>query len=138
MDKDALVQFIRARGLAVLATTSVEGRPQAAVIGVAATDEGGIVFDTTRGSRKFVNLTRQPRVALAIGCDWADERTVQLEGTATEIPPDAAAAEAYYLQFPDGRKRARWPDIVHVLVQPDWGRFSDYRPETFGTEDIVW
>ncbi len=49
-DKDALVQFVRARGLAVLATVSADWHPQAAVVGVAATDDGDIVFDTTRTS----------------------------------------------------------------------------------------
>jgi PPOX class probable F420-dependent enzyme len=136
MNRDALVQFARARGLAVLATTSADGHPQAAVVGIAATDDADIVFDTTRTSRKFANLTRQPRVALVIGCDWGDERTIQLEGTAREIPPDDPAVAAYYEQFPTGRERAAWPDIVHVRVRPDWGRYSDYRPETFGTKEI--
>jgi len=136
VDRDALVQFTRARGLAVLATTSADGHPQAAVVGIAATDDADIVFDTTRTSRKFANLSRQPRVALAIGFDWADERTVQLEGTAAEIPQDDPAVAAYYKQFPTGRERAAWPDIVYVRVHPDWGRYSDYRPETFGTQEI--
>ncbi|SRR6266536_1379033 len=136
MDRDALVQFARARGLAVLATTSADGRPQAATVGIAATDDADIVFDTTRTSRKFANLSRQPRVALVIGCDWGDERTVQLEGTAAEIPPGDPAVTAYYEQFPTGRDRAAWPDIVYVRVRPDWGRYSDYRPETFATQEI--
>jgi len=33
MDRDALVQFARARGLAMPATTSADGHPQAAVVG---------------------------------------------------------------------------------------------------------
>jgi hypothetical protein len=64
MDRDALVQFARARGLAVLATTSAGRHPQAAVVGIAVTDDRDIVFDTTRTSRKFTSLSRQPRVAL--------------------------------------------------------------------------
>ncbi len=136
VNREALVQFARARGLAVLATTSADGRPQAAVIGIAVTDDGDIVFDTTRTSRKFTNLSRQPRVALVIGFDWADEQTVQLEGTAAEIPQDHPAVAAYYKQFPTGRDRAAWPDIVYVCVHPDWGRYSDYRPGTFGSQEI--
>jgi PPOX class probable F420-dependent enzyme len=127
MDRDALVPFARARGLAVLATTSADGRPQAAVVGIAITDDGDIVFDTTRTSRKFANLTRQPRVALVIGFDWADEQTVQIEGAAAEIPQDNPAVAAYYEQFPTGRERAAWPDIAYVRIHPDWGRYSDYR-----------
>ena len=64
MDRDALVQFARAGGPAVLATTSAGGHPQAAVAGIAVTGDGDIVSGTTRTSRKFTNLSRQPRVAL--------------------------------------------------------------------------
>jgi PPOX class probable F420-dependent enzyme len=136
MDRDALVRFARARGLAVLATTSADQHPQAAVVGIAVTDDGDIVFDTTRSSRKFTNLSRQPRVSLVIGFDWADEQTVQLEGTAAAIPQDHPAVAAYYKQFPTGRDRAAWPEIVYVRVHPDWGRYSDYRPQSFGAQEI--
>ncbi|WP_030943710.1 pyridoxamine 5'-phosphate oxidase family protein [Streptomyces sp. NRRL S-646] len=136
MDRNALVHFIRARRLAVLATTAADGRPQAAVVGIAATDTGDLVFDTTRSSRKFANLRRQPRVALVIGFDWGDEQTVQLEGVAAEITQDDPDVAAYYEQFPSGRERAAWPDIVYVRVRPDWGRHSDYRPGSSGVQEI--
>ena len=54
----------RARGLAMLATTSAGGHPQTAVAGIAVTGDGGIVFGTTRTSCKFTSLSRQPWVAL--------------------------------------------------------------------------
>ncbi len=130
------MQFVRGRALAVLATTSADGRPQAAVVGIAVTDDGDIVFDTTRTSRKFANLSRQPRVALVIGVDWGDEQTVQLEGTAAEISREDPAVVAYYEPFPTGRERAAWPDIVYVRVHPDWGRYSDYHPETVGIQEV--
>lgn len=136
MDRNTLVQFVRARRLAVLATTTADGYPQAAVVGIAATDAGDLVFDTTRSSRKFANLCRQPRVALVVGFDWGDEQTVQLEGTAAEIGQDDPAVAAYYEQFPSGRERAEWPDIVHVRVRPDWGRYSDFRPGSSGVQEI--
>jgi len=136
MDRNALTRFTRARRLAVLATISADGHPQAALVGIAATDAGDFVFDTTRGSRKFANLCRQPRVALVIGLDRGDEQTVQLEGTAAEIPQDDPAVAAYYDQFPTGRERAAWPDIVYVRVRPDWGRHSDYRPGSSGVQEI--
>ncbi len=137
MDRQALVQFVRARGLAVVATVSPDGDPQAAVVGVAATDNGDLVFDTTRTSRKFGNLRERERVALVIGFDWNDEQTVQLEGAAIEVPQDSPAVAAYFAQFPSGRDRAARPEIGYVRVRPDWGRYSDYRPESFGTHDIA-
>jgi PPOX class probable F420-dependent enzyme len=137
MNPDELVQFVRARGLAVLGTVSADGHPQAAVVGVAATNDADIVFDTTRTSRKFANLGRHPRVALAIGFDWNDEQTVQLEGSAAEVAQESPAVAAYYAQFPTGRERAARPGLVYVRVRPSWARYSDFRPESFGTQDIL-
>lgn len=136
MDRSALISFIRQRGLAVLATTNDSGHPQAALVGVAVTDRGEIVFDTVTTSRKYANLTRDGRVALVIG--WDDEQTVQLEGVAEAIrqPADDPGVAAYYEQYPDGRGRAVWPDIVYIRVMPEWARYSDYRPETFRVEEV--
>jgi general stress protein 26 len=128
MTIDELVEFVRARGLAVVASVDPSGRPEAALIGVAATDRGEIVFDTSNHSRKVVNVEHHPLVALVIG--WDDEVTLQCEGTA-DFPTgeDLARCQAvYFEQYPDGRARADWPDIRYVRVQPTWLRLSDYRP----------
>lgn len=70
---------------------------------------------------------------VVIGFHWADEQTVQLEGTAAEIPQDHPVVAAYDKQVPTGRDRAAWPEIVYLRVPPDWGRYSDYRP---GAQEI--
>lgn len=53
MTLNDFVTFLRQRGLAVLASRGSDGHPQAALIGVAATDQGEVVFDTSRRSRKY-------------------------------------------------------------------------------------
>ena len=129
MDRDGFVAFVRARGLAVLATRGPEGLPQAALLGVAVTDEAEIVFDTSRRSRKYGNLARQPGVALVVGLD--DEVTVQVEGVA-DTPTGGEllrCKDAYFVQYPEGRQRAEDPDIVHVRVRLSWLRYSDYRTD---------
>lgn len=78
MKIDELVGFVRHRGLAVVASSGSSNRPQAALVGVTATDEGEIVFDTSRSSRKYSNMLDNPAVALVVGFD--DEITVQAEG----------------------------------------------------------
>lgn len=125
MTLDEMVAFIRARPLAVVAT-SLGDRPEAALVGIAVTDDGELVFDTDRGSRKLSNLVRNHRVALVIG--WEEERTLQAEGDA-RVPEGAERAsllETYFSAFPDGRERAESPDIVHVAIRPDWARLSDF------------
>ena len=60
MDRSELVTFIRKRGLAVVATRGPDGAPQAALVGVAATDQAEIIFDTSASSRKYRDVQANP------------------------------------------------------------------------------
>jgi PPOX class probable F420-dependent enzyme len=138
VDREEFVEFVRARGLAVVATRGPEGSPQAALVGVTATDRGELVFDTASGSRKCRNLQAFPRVAVVVG-GWDDVVTLQCEGDAevvTGAERDRCLAP-YVVQYPDGLQRAEDPEIVLVRVRLDWGRVSDYRPGSFGIRDLV-
>ena len=86
MDQQQFINFVRQRGLAVIATRGADGAPQAALVGIAATGRGELVLDTSRGSRKYRNLSAFDQVALVIG--WDNKMTVQCEGTA-DIPTGA-------------------------------------------------
>ena len=117
MDQRQFINFVRQRGLAVIATRAADGAPQAALIGITATERGELVFDTSRSSRKYRNLSAFPQVALVIG--WDNEMTVQCEGTA-DAPTGAdhdRCLQAYLAQYPDGAERAHDHDIVHVRVR---------------------
>jgi len=83
MTREFIYDQIRQFRLAVLATTSGDHQPEAAVVGIAITRELEIVFDTVRSSRKYHNLIAQPKVALVIG--WKDETTIQFEGEVVEL-----------------------------------------------------
>lgn len=119
----------------MVATRGPEGAPQAAVVGVAATDRAEIIFDTSASSRKYRNIERDPEVAIVIG--WDDEATVQCEGLADVLTGGelTRCLSVYFDQYPDGRQRAEDPDIVHVRVRPRWVRHSDYRPDSFGIDE---
>lgn len=129
MDRAELIAFIRRHPLAVETTTSPAGMPQAAVVGVVVSDHLEIFFDTLATSRKCANLRRDPRVALVIGWDLEEARTVQLEGAADEpTGADLARLQAlYFAAFPDGVERAAQAEITYVRVRPSWARFSDFR-----------
>lgn len=101
-----LTHFLRAQPWAVQASVGARARLQAAVIGVAVTDELELVFDTLGTSRKAANLRANPRVALVLG--WDQAQTVQLEGIADEpAGEELQRLKAVYLRrFPDGRARA--------------------------------
>jgi hypothetical protein len=126
MTRAELVQFLRRYKLAVQASTSPGGAPQAAVVGFAVSDALELVFDTLENTRKYLNLRADPRIALVIG--WDDAISVQLEGLADF--PEGAELErlrrVYFGPYPDGRDRLAWPGITHVRVRPTWVRFSDF------------
>src|SRR5688500_13260670 len=125
----SVLTFLRAHRLAVQASISPAGAPQAAVIGYGVSDRLDIVFDTLDSTRKAQNLRRDNRIALTIGGLTAgDERTVQLQGVADE--PAGAELEAlkqvYYAAHPEGPARLSWPGLIYIRVRPTWIRDSDY------------
>lgn len=123
MLRSELVAFLRRSPFWVQASVAGSGAPQAAVVGVAVSDDLELVFDTDVGSRKWQNLRRDPRVALVF---WHDARTIQVEGTADE--PEGAERDriqaAYLATFPDGRERAS--RVSYFRVRPSWLRDSDF------------
>ena len=127
MNRSELLAFIRRHRYAVQATTAADGAPQAAVIGVAVSDELELVFDTLGTSRKAQNLRSDPRMALVVG--WDEEQTVQLEGVADEPTGDELQRLklVYFKAFPDGPEREHWPHITYVRVRLSWARYSDFR-----------
>jgi pyridoxine/pyridoxamine 5'-phosphate oxidase len=120
--------LLRSRRHAVQASVSPAGAPQAAIVGVAVSEELDVVFDTLATTRKCGNLRKEPRVAFVFGGDDV-EWTVQLEGIADEPTGAelAAVKRLYFEKFPDGPTREAWPGITYVRVRPTWMRLSDYR-----------
>ena len=117
VSKQALHDFIAARPLAVLATVSDSGAPEAALVGVAVTPELELIFDTTEATRKYPNLKRDGRIAFVFGGDG--EETLQYEGVADEPEGDELARlkALYFAAFPEGRERQDWPGLTYFRVQ---------------------
>lgn len=131
MTKESIYQFLGQHKLAVIATAGAAGQPEAAVIGIAVTEDLEVVFDTFNSSRKYQNLIQNPKVALVIG--WDAETTVQLEGEALELRDPGADQykEVYFSVYPDGRERAaNWAGLVHFVVKPNWVRYSQFTGPT--------
>jgi hypothetical protein len=130
MTRSELLAFMRAERHASVASVAADGALQAAVVGIAVSDDFEIVFDTLASTRKATNLRTRPRVAFVIGGFEDDaQRTVQLEGLADEpTGTDLERCKAiYYARFPDGPSRLGWRGLIYVRVRPTWLRFSDFR-----------
>jgi hypothetical protein len=121
LDRPELIDFVRARGLGVIASRGPDGSPQAALVGIAATDEGELVLDCSRGSRKYANIESDPAVAVVVG--WDDEVTVQVEGSAQILGgADLERCKvAYFEQYPGGQERAASPEIARTSASSRGG-----------------
>ncbi|UGY17540.1 pyridoxamine 5'-phosphate oxidase family protein [Bradyrhizobium septentrionale] len=125
MTRTELLVYLRKHRLAVVSTVH-NCAPQAAVVGIAVSDDLEIIFDTLTTSRKYQNLRANPRIALVIG--WDAEQTAQVEGVA-DFPSGAEldrCKQVYFAGWPDGPERETWPDIGYVRVRPTWVRYSDF------------
>ncbi len=127
MTRGELLRFLRAQPWAVEACVNPRGQPEAAVIGVAVTDQLELIFDTLSDSRKATNLRVDRRIALVMG--WDDGQTAQIEGIVDEPTGDELQRlkAAYLRRFPDGFERAVHADITYFRVLPVWIRYSDFR-----------
>ena len=126
MQREQLIQFLRRYKLAVQASVAADGTPQAAVVGIAISDQLELVFDTLESTRKYRNLRANPRIALVIG--WDHEITAQIEGVVDfpTGPELQRIRDVYFGPYPDGRDRLAWPGITHARVRPTWIRYSDF------------
>ena len=129
MTRAEFVEFVRAAKLGVVATVDAEGHPEAALVDLAVTDHGEVLFDTKAAARKVVNIGGNQRVALVVG--WADKVSVQAEGDAEVL--FGAEREKYgrihQEQLPTSR--AFREDFTLVKMVPTWLRYHDARPESF-------
>lgn len=129
MNIDEVFKFLDSERLGVLATVGIDKAPEAALMGVAATPDLELIFDTVNTSRKYPNLKNNPRVAFVIGC--TTEITVQYEGIAEELQGDVLEKykKIYFAKFTDGPTRESWPGITYFVVRPKWVRYCDYNAE---------
>src|SRR4030095_6091211 len=67
VNQQQFINFVRQRGLAVIATRGGDGAPQAALVGITATGRGELIFDTNRSSCKYRNLSASAQT----GCGTA-------------------------------------------------------------------
>lgn len=126
--KELVYQFIHHHQLGVVSTAGSDGKPEAALVGIAVSTNLEIIFDTLKTSRKYCNILATKHVAIVVG--WNNETTVQYEGEAEVLGNDSDSdnyRQIYYIAWPDGKERAEtWPGLVHIKVTPKWIRYSNF------------
>lgn len=126
--KQKILEFSKTQMLCVISTVSPDGKPEAALVGIAETDNFEFIFGTSDTSRKYKNLQQNSHVAIVIGHDAKERRTVQIEGVATEL--EGAEADTYrdilLTKNPFAKKFAEKPDQKWFKVQPTWARYTNF------------
>jgi len=131
-----LFQFIERHRLAVLATVSAEGAPEAALVGIAVTSELEIHFRhpcRPRARRRSCKRTHAPR-------SWSDapkRSRCSMKGIAQELTGDDLAKykQTYFAAFPDGPAREAWKGITYYVVRPRWIRSAITRNRRRGSKN---
>ena len=117
--------FIKTHKLAVIASVNETSLPEAAVIGIAVTENLEIIFSSFVTSRKYANLQKNPKIALVIG--WEKGTTVQYEGIAIELSQDEAEKqlETSLKKTQSIALKLELENQVVYKITPNWVRFSD-------------
>jgi Pyridoxamine 5'-phosphate oxidase len=126
LSRRQIYEFLAQQTLGVVGSLSAGGSPQAALVGIAVTEELEIIFDTLNSTRKYQNLVRDPRASVVAG--WSGEVTVQLEGSAF-LPEGEELAHyksIYFAAWKECIVHETWPGIAYFVIRPNWIRYSDY------------
>ena len=123
ISREDVVHFVRSSPRAVVATLGPSVGPQAALVDIAATEQGELVFNSRAEARKIRNIAADSRVAVVIGCDG--DVTLQVEGLADVV---TGAEREHYGSVYQGRfpgARALVDGFSVVRVRPAWVRRYD-------------
>ena len=122
-DKAAVASFARLERLVVVSTVTPTGEPEAALVDIAADDEGTFFFNAYKTARKLDNVRATPKAAMVIGT--RGDVSLQLEGPAYVAEGDEKAyfAAAHVAHYPNSR--AEHEDFEMVVIRPTWVRHYD-------------
>jgi general stress protein 26 len=123
LSRPEFVDFVRHARLAVLATVSTAGGPEAALMEVAVTSSAELIFDTPFDARKIENIRKNDRVAIVVG--WQAGISIQVEGTVRIVADNERAyyEERYLAEWPNARSMDRSLEVL--VVTPEWVSLYD-------------
>lgn len=137
--QDQVISYLKNKQhkLCVIATSSNDGKPEAAVVGYAVKEDLTILLSTHQESRKYKNIKENHHVALVFGWSFT-ELSVQMEGIARPVEQDYSeykeAEEFFFTQNPDAAK-FKSSDTVFIEIKPEWIRSMDLTVHPTKTEE---
>lgn len=141
--KQQIVDLLNRHRIMTIATNRPDGWPQATVVGYA--NDGLIVYCLiSRDSQKFVNITRDPRVSLAIAHDYPQPLQIKglsIAARAVEVTDQGEidhVAEILLRRYPEYKVMPRpIPAAVPTFrLTPEIVSILDYS-KGFGHSDLI-
>ena len=128
MNLDTVKEFMNQFQTCVLSTVNGNS-PQSATVGFSVDDNFDILIATRTITRKAKNLANNPNVSIVIGFEGA--KTVQLQGTATEISAEELGArlDYHFEKVPMAKERVGDKYQVYFIIKPNWLRITDFTAE---------
>jgi len=134
VDRAGLVEFIRPRHQAVLATQRADGTPQLSPVTMGVDPEGTVLIATYPERAKARNLRLRPTATVCVLSDTFNGEWVQLSGPATVVDlPEAVDGLVVYFRSISG-EHPDWDEYRQAMVDqgkalirivPDrWGPIS--------------
>lgn len=118
VERDELLDVLRARRHGVLVTTRGDGSPQLSPVTYGVDGEGRVVVSTYPDRAKAANLRRRPQASfLALGDDF-DDAWVQVDGTAEVLDvPDSVEPLVDYYRAAAGKEHPDWDEYRAAMVR---------------------
>lgn len=139
--KKRVLTFLMEHDLAVFATSSLNGQPEAATMGYIVDSDFSFSFLTKDNSRKVGNILSNPLVAIVVGTT-SDKNTIQIEGQARILHSGEKEYENLMIQIAGMKSlyyspllRSADPNFVVIAVKTTWLRWLDLNTQT-GEEEF--
>ena len=119
---------MQAHEFGVIASNSIDGAPESAVVGFSETDDLEIIIGSFSDTRKNKNIARDPKVSFVIGWDNAKKMTIQIEGIATLLEGEErrTLAEKHCQKNKGSAKFIDIPKQQYFKIVLKWIRYSDF------------
>jgi hypothetical protein len=144
--RQRIKQFLADHTTLTLATVSADGRPQAAPLFFAETDDLALIFISEQKVRHSKNIAANNIVAATIYADgqqWQTIRGLQIEGTCSPLAGQAVktARDIYLRKFPFIQQNKLLLVMLNTVafyqITPGWIRLIN-NSQGFGHKEEIW
>lgn len=129
--------FLSSQKHMIIASSTKEGRVEAAYVGFFHDKDFTLFFGTYNTSRKYQNLIENPEVAVVFGSE--EGISVQYEGVAKQLVGKELSElkKEYFSKHPVAKKYENDPPQVYFKVVPKWLRWIDTTKEVEEIEELL-